>query len=72
MFSTHVKLSWTCAIFPTFTSAATCFLLGDHGKQKNENELQSMFPKANKATWMAYLEKIKLCKKIDLCEIDIL
>jgi hypothetical protein len=27
-----------------------------------------MFPKANKATWMAYLEKIKLCRKIDLCK----
>jgi hypothetical protein len=35
------------------------FLLGDHGKQKNENELQSMFQETNKATWMAYLEKEK-------------
>jgi hypothetical protein len=47
--------------------------LGDHGKQKNENELQSMFPKANKTTWMAclknkkiYVEK-KIYAKINIC-----
>jgi hypothetical protein len=40
-------------------------LLGDHGKQKNENEFHSMFLEANKATWMAYLEEAKsMYKKI--------